>query len=624
MNMKKIISLIVLFACVLSSCSLEREYLNGPNAATFPNSKEEVEAGVFAAYKSLTQLSCFDTPFLGVQDNASDIGAARKGYAQTEDQQRSNIQLNNALVSSVYTAIYKIAGRVNLVLDGMETMDPSLMSEEDANAYRAELLLIRSYVYDLACQLWGDIPYITHSLNLDNAVYSRTPRAEVIESILNNDLKDELLDCLPVSFSKGAYGTSRLGRAGAYGLKARICLNWGKFEDAAKYADKALQLAAEAGYALTKYNVDFCGLPHNGIPAVLDEQGNVVEPAVPGGEPSAANLFGFDGYQSSNEIIWSMEYNAMIDGNTHNASYALAPRIAGGCSYWSPTQAFIDAIQCKDGKSIVESELYNWQKPWENRDPRLDLFCVRPGTRVYNIQFETNENLQYVMNYNTGKQMTNSEAYKEASKAEYGANGKKGPCGYLWRKYVEIDEYVNHNFSFNSKTKLCVLSYPLMRLSELYLIRAEALIECNKELGTAKSDIELVRAKADMPALTKSGQADLRSALRYERMVELCNEGFRWFDIRRWGIANKNMNGPLYAPAHDGSVSTAKPIIDENWHVTYSEASTWSNEGEPQKFNLRKFIDWEYNPEKDILWPIPEKELIAMPTVLQNNGYPGV
>ncbi len=602
MNMKKYYhSSFFVHVCSLHAL-LDREYLNGPNAATFPNSKEEVEAGVFAAYKSLTQLSCFDTPFLGVQDNASDIGAARKGYAQTEDQQRSNIQLNNALVSSVYTAIYKISGRVNLVLDGMETMDASIMSAEEANAYRAELLLIRSYVYDLACQLWGDIPYITHCLNLDNAVYSRTPREEVIESILNEDLKDELIDCLPVAFSKGAYGTSRLGRAGAYGLKARICLNWGKYEDAAKYADKALQLAAEAGYGLTKYNTAFCGEDHTK------------------GEPSPANLFGFEGYQSSNEIIWSMEYNAMIDGNTHNASYALAPRIAGGCSYWSPTQAFIDAIQCTDGKSIVESNLYNPKKPWENRDPRLDLFCVRPGTRVYNIQFETDPELPKIMNYNTGKEMTNSEAYKEAAKSEYGANGKKGPCGYLWRKYVDIQEYTTHNFSFNSKTKLCVLSYPLMRLSELYLIRAEALIESNKDLGTAKTDIELVRAKAGMPVLSGGGQTDLRSALRYERMVELCNEGFRWFDIRRWGIANTNMNGPLYAPALDGSVSTAKPVIDENWHVTYSETSTWNGE----KFNLRKFIDWEYNPDKDINWPIPEKELIAMPTVIQNNGYPGV
>ncbi len=602
MNMKKIISLIVLCACVLSSCSLDREYLNGPNAATFPNNKEEVEAGVFAAYKSLTQLSCFDTPFLGVQDNASDIGAARKNYAQTEDQQTSNIQLNNALVNSVYTAIYKIVGRVNLVLDGMEKMDASLMSAEEANAYRAELLLIRSYVYDLACQLWGDIPYITHSLNLDNAVYSRSPRAEVIESILNEDLNDELLDCLPVKFNRGAYGTSRIGRAGAYGLKARICLNWGMYEEAAEYADKALQLAAEAGYGLTAYNTAFCGDDHTE------------------GEPSAANLFGFEGYQSSNEIIWSMEYNAMIAGNTHNASYALAPRIVGGCSYWSPTQAFIDAFQCTDGKSIVESGLYNPLRPWENRDPRLDLFCVRPGTRVYNVQFEIDPELPKVMNYNTGLEMTNSEAYKEAGKSEYGANGKKGPCGYLWRKYVDIQELVAHNYSFNSQTSLCVLSYPLMRLSELYLIRAEALIETGKDLATAKSDIERIRTKAGMPALAGAGQSELRSALRYERMVELCNEGFRWFDIRRWGIANTNMNCVLYAPALDGSVSTAKPIIDENWHVTYSETSTWNG----AKFNLRKFNDLVYNPDKDINWPIPEKELIAMPTVTQNNGYPGV
>ncbi len=607
MNMKKIISLILLCACVLSSCSLDREYLNGPNAATFPNSREEVEAGVFAAYKSLTQMTLFDTPLVGVQDNATDIGAARKNYQHTEDQQTSNMQINGQLTSNLYNAIYKIAGRVNLVLDGMKKMDSNLMTEEEANAYRAELLLIRSYVYDLACQFWGDIPYITTSLNLDNAEYSRTERAVVIDKILNEDLKDELLDCLPVAFNRGAYGTSRLGRAGAYGLKARICLNWGMYEDAATYADKAITLAKQGGYELTKYDTSFCGEDHTE------------------GEPSATNLFGHTGYKESKEMIWSMEYNAMIAGNLHNASYALAPRLVGGCSYWSPTQNFLDAFQCIDGKSIVESDKFDHKNPWKNRDPRLDLFCVRSGSRIFNVELNTNPKTAKVMNYNTGVMMANSEAFtgddenKGVAKAEYGANGTKGPCGYLWRKYVDIQELNTHNGSFTSSTSkaLCTLPYPLMRLSEIYLIRAEALIESNKDLATAKSDIEAVREKAGMPALTGSGQLELRSALRYERMVELCNEGFRWFDIRRWGIANTNMNGMIYAPALDGTLSNAKPVIDENWHVTY-DGTTWDG----AKMNLREFLAISYDPQKDINWPIPEKELIAMPSVTQNNGYP--
>ena len=437
---------------------------------------------------------------------------------------------------------------------------------------------------------------------VENVLKEKNPesRAEVIDRILNEDLKDEMLDFLPLRHNKATYGSARLGRVGAYGLKARICLNWGFFEEAAKYADKALTLAMEAGYQLEEYDIRYCGADYTE------------------GEPSATNLFGISGHAQSDEWIWALQYNTMISGNQHNAGYYAAPRIAGGCSYFSPTQMFLDAIQCTDGKSIVESPLFDWKNPWKNRDPRLDLFCVRPGSRVLGMQFETNPSVQKIMNYNNsdeGVLVANSEAY--GTKSEYGANGSKGPCGYLWRKYLDIEEYkTNNGFGTGS---VCVLSYPLMRLAELYLIRAEANIEWEGgDLSLAKSDIETIRGRAHMPALTDASRDGLRSALRYERMVELCNEGFRWFDIRRWGIAEEVISGTLYAPALDGSTSNAIPTIDENWHVTY-KGDTFDG----QKMNLRKFIDMAFDPMKDYLWPIPESERIALPQITQNPGYAG-
>ena len=97
--------------------------------------------------------------------------------------------------------------------------------------------------------------------------------------------------------------------------------------------------------------------------------------------------------------------------------------------------------------------------------------------------------------------VANSEAY--GTKSEYGANGSKGPCGYLWRKYLDIEEYRTNN-GFGTKS-VCTLSYPLMRLAELYLIRAEANIEwAGGDLGVAKADIETIRGRAHMPVLTVS------------------------------------------------------------------------------------------------------------------------
>ena len=424
--MKKIILGAALCGLLAAGCSLDKSYLNGPNALTFPASKAEVEAGVFAAYKGLTLIDASSTPFPGIQDNASDIGASRLNAANYNYQQQSKLPTDNAWVEKVYNNIYKTAARANLVLDGIDKVR-DLMSEQEYNMYKAELLLTRAYVYEWGCQLYGDIPYIDHVLGLGDS-YTRTPRAEVIDKILNEDLKDEMLDFLPLRHNKATYGSTRLGRVGAYGLKARICLNWGFFEEAAKYADKALTLAKDAGYALEPYDTRFCGEDYTK------------------GEPSATNLFGLSGHANSDEWIWALQYNAMISGNQHNAGYYAAPRIAGGCSYFSPTQMFIDAIQCTDGKSIAESPLFDYKEPWKNRDPRLDLFCVRPGSRVLGMQFETNPSVQKIMNYNDkeeGVLVANSEAY--GTKSEYGANGSKGPCGYLWRKYLDIEEYRTNN-----------------------------------------------------------------------------------------------------------------------------------------------------------------------------------
>ena len=101
-----------------------------------------------------------------------------------------------------------------------------------------------------------------------------------------------------------------------------------------------------------------------------------------------------------------------------------------------------------------------------------------------------------------------------------------------------------------------------------------------------------------MPALYNLSRDGLRSALRYERMVELCNEGFRWFDIRRWDMAESVISGTLYAPALDGSVSNAVPTIDSDWHVTYN-GQTFDG----KDMNLRRFITMSYDPMKDALWP---------------------
>jgi len=601
--LKKIIYLIVSGSLLLSSCSLDREPLNGPTTGNFPASEEEAMAGLYAAYKGLSLLTIKETPFpTRINDCISDIGTYRADAGNQVKSMNSTLTSENSMVEKVYQYVYKVAGRVHLVLDNMERLR-SLIPEERFNQIKAELLCIRAYYYDMGCQFYGDIPFIDHQLDLEDFAYPRMERAKVTERLLQ-DLDDALLDYLPVQWNPGTYGTTRIGRVTAYALKARIALNWGLWEEAARCAKKATTLAAGV-YELQPLDCTFYATHADG-------------------EPSAADLFGFAG-QTSKEWLWSVQYNRLINNNYTCATYYEAARIHGGCSWLGPSQAMIDTFQCIDGKSIVESDLYDWKNPWANRDPRLDLFCLRPNTRLWGVQYDTDVRVEKVKDYNqstTSKEVLISNSDAVGNKSEYAANGNKGPGGYLWRKYSDKGMMGLVN---GTKTEDDINS-GIMRLAELLLIEAEANIEWDGgDLSIAEANINRIRARVNMPPVTDKTRDGMRKALRYERKVELCNEGYRWFDIRRWKIAPKAVNGPMYAPGYstvktpDNYISNVKPQIDDDWVVTYDLSNTWDG----KTSNLRVFQTMVFNPEKDYVWPIPYTELVTNPAIGLENQNPG-
>ena len=321
--------------------------------------------------------------------------------------------------------------------------------------------------------------------------------------------------------------------------------------------------------------------------------------------------------------MWAIQYNRLI--NYTSATYYEAPRIHGGCSWLGPSQAMIDTFQCTDGKPITESPLYDWQNPWANRDPRLDLFCLRPDTRLWGVQYDTDVRVEKVKDYNqstAGKEVLISNADAVGNKSEYAANGSKGPGGYLWRKYSDKGMMGLVN---GTKTEDDI-NAGIIRFAELLLIEAEANIEWDGgDLAIAEANINRVRARVNMPPVTDRSREGLRKALRYERKAELCNEGFRWFDIRRWKIASKAVNGPMYAPGYStvqnpgNYISNVKPSFDDDWVVTYDLSDTWDG----KTGNLRVFQTMVFNPEKDYLWPIPYTELVTNPAIGVENQNPG-
>ncbi len=115
----------------------------------------------------------------------------------------------------------------------------------------------------------------------------------------------------------------------------------------------------------------------------------------------------------------------------------------------------------------------------------------------------------------------------------------------------------------------------LLRLAELYLIRAEAHAQQN-ELIEAADDLYAIRGRAGLARIDLPDRATALSSIARERQHELFSEtGDRWYDLKRTGEIN----------------ATLAPLKGANWSPN------------------------------DALYPIPQTEILRRPGMQQNPGY---
>lgn len=77
----------------------------------------------------------------------------------------------------------------------------------------------------------------------------------------------------------------------------------------------------------------------------------------------------------------------------------------------------------------------------------------------------------------------------------------------------------------------------VLRLAEMYLVRAEARAYSNGDIGLIKSDLDIIRSRAGLPAITAEDYPSLKLAIENERRHEFAFEGQRWEDLVRTGRA---------------------------------------------------------------------------------------
>lgn len=154
-----------------------------------------------------------------------------------------------------------------------------------------------------------------------------------------------------------------------------------------------------------------------------------------------------------------------------------------------------------------------------------------------------------------------------------------GATKMTWRKYND-SELDHHLQDYSGK------NWRILRYSDILLMHAEALARLNKS-SEAITYINMVRNRANLSNMSGSAtQKQVLQEIEHQRIVELADEGNRWYDLLRW-------NGSI-----DGSM-TIKQNLSK--HGAIGAAN--------------------FDPNKHKYLPIPQSEIQTNTKIKQNPGY---
>jgi hypothetical protein len=263
-----------------------------------------------------------------------------------------------------------------------------------------------------------------------------------------------------------------------------------------------------------------------------------------------------------------------------------------GVKYF-PTQELVDEFDMINGMRITDpasgypgmgDDMY------KNRDPRLG-YTVHYNGSLRNMGSLGNQ----PVNTYTGVVPTGNAAVTSALvDGMYTANGTK--TGYFRYKMC-------NNVGVGGGSEL-YRPWVVMRYAEVLLNAAEATNEYYGPTSEIYDWLKLIRTRAGiLPGVNgmyglKVGMTkeEMREAIRHERRVELAFEEHRFWDIRRWKIAQQTENGETHG-----------------MEITRAANGTFSYRVIP----VRKHVF----TEAMYFWPIPQSEIVKSPALIQNPGY---
>ena len=350
---------------------------------------------------------------------------------------------------------------------------------------------------------------------------------------------------------------------------------------------------------------------------------------------------------SNPELIFSRGYGNEID----NLSQHQMPRSLGGWNCHGLTMKMYDAYHMADGSDFyrykqgidVDGKPYyysdpnavvpNYAKTYTGTITRNPEYYTKwaplpPGVSMQNANREPRFYASVAYNgsiwENKGSSVNDNKRFVQVFTYRNGGDGKDASGFYYWTG-IGIRKYYNPEDWSGSRINK---AEPAMRYAEVLLTYAEALNELDGTHTVPSYDgvgsITVTRDKSEIskglrPVRVRGGLTDftddyfgdkveMRIRIKREWQIEFMGEAHRYYDLRRWGDAEREESMPVWGYNMDMtgplSLTTSDNQQRDLWHM-------------PREISLVPAIF----SEKMYLWPISKDELRKNRNMIQNPGW---
>ena len=646
--MKKILSILA-FAAIMVSCAddfLDKVPLDKLSEDAVFNSPQLAESYVNALYPVLPD------PFQeGNISSITDESFFRYGGSSTRYMYDGRLSPSTIIyideggpahnsrttVLNIWNRAYEFIYKMNYFIKSVDNED-SRLEKEAADRLLGEVYFLRAWAYYNLIQRYSGVPIIKtpHSIGTgEDFSVERSNFDDCVDFILEDlDKADALLT------PKETCKRGRVNKDVALALRARVTL---------LAASKLFNDPDSPQPSIFKGAYDYQGKwqrAYDACKAIVDRAD------VDGAYQLDDKYSDYWKDLDSPELIWAKYFVVTEDIDKAQLYYSI--EYYNGWTSMQPTQAIMIDYEMNNGKKFFEEGSgFDPKKPFANRDPRFYYSIATPFS-TYGVIEDDSYNEYELQMYLLWKGKTFADFEAGKPMPDY-TDKTKDLAHAVTHTGLELMKWYDPQKPITDKQTITPF-YPWFRLAEFYLNFAECAYMLGKE-DECRTYINKVRARADvnMPPVTEGGTS-LWDRLVNERRIEMAFEFTRYFDVRRWMIADKYENVPIAGmktmilengTKKDTVYRMARLSSDVNTNTTYywansSERETYIAGNSGRDITTKWTYTWlgqdyeidygecpltfsptqKYFVPANYLMPIPETEIKkSQNTIQQNPGY---